>query len=55
MDIPFEFSGPQLSGLLCMIVLALIPLTIWACRDIDQRRLDRSRRRRLQRLSARER
>jgi hypothetical protein len=51
MDIPFDLSTAQLNCLFCAIVLALVPLTIWACRDLDQRRASRLLRKRLQRLS----
>ena len=46
MDILSGFSAAQMSWLFCAIVLALVPLTIWACHDLDQRRASR-----LQRLS----
>jgi hypothetical protein len=51
MDILSGFSAAQMSWLFCAIVLALVPLTIWACHDLDRRRAGRLLRKRLRRIS----
>jgi hypothetical protein len=42
---------PETTELLCAIIAALIPLLIWAIRDLERRRYDWQDRTRLRRLS----
>ena len=46
-----ELRPPETTELLCAIIAALIPLLIWAFRDLERRRYDWGYRTRLRRLS----